>query len=298
MPTCRGPLDDKIEKMVEILFRNRAKRKWWFKAKTADESKDAKEDTKSAAPSQSLDDRALYRAVVADIERFALTVGLFATNDVDLIYIVLDELEHGLIAYLGRRRCLLGPLWGLSMVCRGNNGRKSKKSITPSEQLFIEIREQLQVRAPEHTMNLEDEELSARELESRQNPTEKRRLKVSATKQTETPMQKLGRSQREGLDPKFRRLVFDTEFRSHACSVVRRGKWKKLDRPRLVGCFFGCDLLLLRELGFKDPLMERLTGFKSDTLADRVSDCINSVSRMRRLQTDPIQNTTPVSRQL
>lgn len=232
MSDHRGPLDCQIETLVSILVRKRG---------TPRDKHDPR-------------DKEQFESASKAIEKFVIRVGIFATDDIRLIDAVFGHILHGVEGYIGALGWIRGPLWLLANLCR-----TGRKTITPSEKLYLEVRKRIQF------------------------------LKANGYS-NDVPRDDVTRF-KEDLDPRLKEIFFDEYFKETSCAQRLPGVWNKLRTKSADSCVKGCDLLLLRRLGFTDPLVGRIAALRPDTLAVRIGKCISKVSKSRTKVGKPVAVT-------
>jgi hypothetical protein len=110
-----GPVDAEIQTLADVLIRNRGRRRT------------------ALAPA----DRKRFDESMQAVHNFALTVGLFATADLELIEAVFEKVVFGFRAHVG----MMGWIKSTLRLLRQMDG-----DLTFSGRLYVEIRERLWVR--------------------------------------------------------------------------------------------------------------------------------------------------------
>ena len=80
---------------------------------------------------------------------------------------------------------------------------------------------------------------------------------------------------------KFEDLIFSGQFTQAHCSLRQRGIKRAPALEKHAFCKRGCEILLLRRLGFRDQTIGRIFGYSHGTANNRVGHCITVLGRRR-----------------
>lgn len=113
MARIRGPIDDTVESLAGLMIRNRGRRRT------------------ALVPA----DKEEFDQAIKVIWKFTRDIGVFATDDLELIYSVFDDTLDGFRAHLGGLGWIRSAGWLLAMISGG---------LTYSGRLYVEIRGRIQ----------------------------------------------------------------------------------------------------------------------------------------------------------
>lgn len=83
---------------------------------------------------------------------------------------------------------------------------------------------------------------------------------------------------------KFEELIFSGQFQKEHCSMRQRGQKRMPDLQEHEFCKRGCEMLLLRRLGFRDQTIGRIFGLKRTTANNRLTYCTGVLGRRRNAE--------------
>lgn len=248
-----GPVDEPLKTVVNILLKYRTTRKWqerpwWTSLKEEDTDLHAFRPPRLTAVSE--EDRALYKRAILEIEKVAVRIGLFSTSNFDRIYSILDDMEHGLRAYVGIASGFKGASWLFSNLRRWKKIRTHK---TPSELLYIELRTRLHIA-------------DQRDPDKRTKPVHK------PAEHYPTTGHPVAADKEFICGTNIGSILFGPQFPPKCRSNDAKVRIK-LRFPQLMKCSRGCDLLLLEMLAYPQESVMRLTGFDARILDERRFTC-------------------------